>query len=133
MYSVCSVVYFLFPIKSIYLPLYIFCGDELLCARLRTADKGATDGALDELQRIIADIRKRWPQTEIVIRGDSGFCDAATMTWCEAQQNVHYLFGLAQNARLLPSITRQQERARLHCARHARKRRACLRNSSTRR
>lgn len=99
----------------IYLPLYIFCGDELLCAKLRTADKGATDGALDELKRIIAAIRKRWPQTEIIIRGDSGFCDAETMTWCETQKNVHYLFGLAQNARLLPSIARQQERAQLHC------------------
>lgn len=57
-----------------YLPLYIFCGDDLLCARLRTSDKEAAAGALDEIKRIIAQIRKRWPKTEIVVRGDSGFC-----------------------------------------------------------
>ncbi|MGH9801993.1 MAG: IS1380 family transposase [Blastocatellia bacterium] len=78
-----------------YLPLYIFCGDDLLCARLRTADKGAAHGVLDEVKRIVSAIRKRWPKTEIVLRGDSGFCDNEVMTWCEAQSNVHYLFGLA--------------------------------------
>ena len=63
----------------IYLPLYIFCGDDWLCARLRTADKGAADGVLDEVQRLVAAIRQRWPQTEIVLRGDSGFCDEAVV------------------------------------------------------
>jgi hypothetical protein len=99
----------------IYLPLYIFCGDELLCMRLRTADKGAAYGVLDEVKRLVAAIRQRWPQTEIVLRGDSGFCDEAVMTWCEAQTDVHYLFGLAQNVRLVRAIAPQMEQARLRC------------------
>ena len=99
----------------IYLPLYIFCGDELLCARLRTADKGAAHGVLDEVKRIVAAIRKRWPKTEIVLRGDSGFCDDEVMQWCETQTDVFYLFGLAGNARLLREIERQTEQAKLRC------------------
>lgn len=99
----------------IYLPLYIFCGDELLCARLRTADKGAAHGVLDEVKRLVAGIRKRWPQTEIVLRGDSGFCDEAVMAWCEQQPKVYYLFGLAQNPRLVRQIARQMEQAKLRC------------------
>jgi hypothetical protein len=83
----------------IYLPLYIFCGDELLCARLRTADKGAAYGVLDEVKRLVAALRQCWPKTEIVLRGDSGLCEDEVMTWCETQKGVYYLFGLAQNAR----------------------------------
>jgi hypothetical protein len=98
-----------------YLPLYIFCGDELLCAKLRTADKGAADGALEEVQRIVGAIRQRWPKTEIVIRGDSGFCDDELMSWCETQTDVYYVLGLAQNARLLREIEREQEQAKLRC------------------
>jgi hypothetical protein len=98
-----------------YLPLYIFCEHELLCAKLRTADKAASDGALEEVKRIVKAIRKRWPKTEIVVRGDSGFCEEELMTWCEAQSDVYYVLGLAQNARLLRAIERQQEQARLRC------------------
>lgn len=98
-----------------YLPLYIFCGDELLCAKLRTADKAASEGALGEVQRIVGAMRKRWPKTEIVVRGDSGFCDEALMAWCETQQDVYYVLGLAQNARLLRQIAPQQEQAQLRC------------------
>lgn len=98
-----------------YLPLYIFCGDELLCAKLRTADKGAAEGVLEEVKRIVGAIRKRWPKTQIVVRGDSGFCDDELMTWCEAQSDVDYLVGLAQNSRLLQAIRREQEQAKLRC------------------
>jgi len=98
-----------------YLPLYIFCGDDLLCARLRTADKGAAEGALEELKRISKQIRARWPKVEIVIRGDSGFCDDEVMTWCESQPGIYYLFGLAQNQRLVRQIERQLEQAKLRC------------------
>lgn len=96
-----------------YLPLYIFCGDYLLCAKLRTADKEAANGALDEIKRIVGQIRKRWPKTEIVIRGDSGFCRDEIMTWAEQQQDVYYIFGLAQNTRLLERIEKQKEQAKL--------------------
>jgi len=82
-----------------YLPLYIFCGDHLLCARLRPSNIDAAAGSVEELSRIVAQIRARWPQTEIVIRGDSGFCREAIMAWCEAE-GVHYVLGLAKNDRL---------------------------------
>ncbi len=86
-----------------YLPLYIFCGEHLLCARLRTADHGEAHGALDELVRIITQIRTAWPHVRILVRGDSGFCRDEIMTWCEAH-DVDYLFGLAKNSRLLERI-----------------------------
>ena len=76
-----------------YLPLSIFCGDHLLCARLRPADIDASAGALKQLQRIVAQIREAWPKVEITIRGDSGFCRDLILSWCEAN-GVDYLFGL---------------------------------------
>src|SRR5512147_241700 len=94
-----------------YLPLYIFCGDHLLCARLRPADIDASAGALKQLQRIVAQIREAWPKVAITIRGDSGFCRDPILSWCEAN-GVDYLFGLAQNKRLLALITAEQEQAR---------------------
>src|ERR1700741_122839 len=86
-----------------YLPLYIFCGEHLLCARLRTADHGEAHGALEELVRIITQIRAAWPHVRILVRGDSGFCRDEIMTWCEAH-DIDYLFGLAKNSRLLERI-----------------------------
>src|SRR5271156_5075352 len=71
-----------------YLPLYIFCGDQVLCARLRAANKDAAAGAVDEVSRIVAQVRARWPKTRIVLRADSGFCGEELMGWCEANK-VH--------------------------------------------
>jgi len=82
-----------------YLPLYIFCGDHLLCARLREANIDASAGAIDELDRIVAHIRKAWPKVEILVRADSGFCREEIMAWCE-NNRVDYVFGLARNKRL---------------------------------
>jgi hypothetical protein len=82
-----------------YLPLYLFCGEQLLCARLRTADQDGAAGTVDELARIIPRIRERWPQVRIILRGDSGFCRDAILSWCEANQ-VDYVLGLAKNQRL---------------------------------
>jgi Transposase DDE domain group 1 len=98
--------------KYCYLPLYIFCGDHLLCARLRPSDIDASAGALKQLQRVVAQVREAWPEVPITIRGDSGFCRDPILTWCEAH-GVDYLFGLAQNPRLLAMITAEQEQARL--------------------
>jgi Transposase DDE domain group 1 len=95
-----------------FLPLYIFCGDHLLCARLRPSDIDASAGALKQLQRIITRIRQAWPKVKIVVRGDSGFCRDPIMTWCEAN-GIDYLFGLAKNSRLLKMITEQSEQARI--------------------
>jgi hypothetical protein len=82
-----------------YLPLYIFCGDQILCARLRQSNSDAAAGSLAEIQRIVAQIRAAWPQVKIILRGDSGFCRNELMSWCEANQ-VDYVFGLARNQRL---------------------------------
>ncbi len=83
-----------------YLPLYIFSGEHLLCARLRPANIDASKGSVDELAPIINRIRARWPKVKIVIRADSGFCRDATLTWCEAN-GVDYVIGLARNERLV--------------------------------
>jgi Transposase DDE domain group 1 len=82
-----------------YLPLYIFCGDHLLCARLRTAEGDASAGALEEVQRIVSGLRQHWPGVRITVRADSGFCREELMRWCEDHQ-VDYVFGLARNRRL---------------------------------
>jgi len=79
-----------------YLPLYIFCGDFLLCARLRPSNIDASAGSREELERIVAQIRQTWPGVKITIRGDSGFCREELMAWCEGHQ-VDYVLGLAKN------------------------------------
>jgi len=86
-----------------YLPLYIFCGRELLLAKLRPANIDASAGAKEEAAFIVAQIRESWPSVEIWLRADSGFCREELMAWCEAH-GVHYVFGLARNPRLEASI-----------------------------
>src|SRR5436853_601679 len=66
-----------------YLPLYVFCGEHLLCARLRRANVGAAEGTVEELERIVSQIRERWPNVKIVVRADSGFCRDDILSWCE--------------------------------------------------
>jgi hypothetical protein len=82
-----------------YLPLYVFCGDHPLLALLRPADIDNAVGVRKHLGRLIAALRRRWPQVQILVRADSGFCREHLMAWCEAN-GVDYLFGLAKNARL---------------------------------
>jgi Transposase DDE domain group 1 len=82
-----------------YLPLYIFCGDHVLCARLRPSSIGPAVGAKKEVARVVQQIRRRWPEVQIILRGDSGFCVNELMAWCE-EQGVDYVLGLARNKRL---------------------------------
>ena len=82
-----------------YLPLYIFCGEQILCARLRQSNSDAAAGSLAEIQRIVEQIRAAWPKVRIILRGDSGFCRNELMSWCE-ENRVPYVFGLARNQRL---------------------------------
>ena len=96
-----------------YLPLYIFCGEHLLCARLRKADQDGAAGTVEELERIIGCIRQRWPQVRIIVRGDSGFCRDDLMTWCEANE-VDYVLGLAKNNRLKAAIAKEMVEAKEH-------------------
>ena len=86
-----------------YLPLYVFCGRDLLAAKLRKADIDGSAGATEEAERIVGRIRARWPATRIVLRADSGFAREELMAWCEAN-GVDYLFGLARNERLAGEI-----------------------------
>jgi len=82
-----------------YLPLYIFCGEHPLCARLRPANIDAAEGSVEAVARIVAHIRTRWPRVRIIIRGDAGFCRDDLMRWCEAN-GVDFVLGLAKNERL---------------------------------
>jgi hypothetical protein len=94
-----------------YLPLYIFCGEHLLCARLRPSNIDASAGSVKELDRIVSQIRRRWPDVRIVIRGDSGFCREHIMSWCE-HNDVDYVLGLAKNQRLKGETAAQMQQAR---------------------
>jgi len=82
-----------------YLPLYIFCGEHLLCARLRPSNIDESAGSVRELERIVGQIRQAWPTVPIAIRADSGFCRERLMAWCE-DHDVDYVLGLAKNSRL---------------------------------
>jgi hypothetical protein len=99
-----------------YLPLYIFCEDFLLCARLREANHGDTPGVVEELGPIVRQMRERWPGVRIVVRGDSAFGMEPIMSWCE-QNGVDYIFGKAKNKRLKAEIKQEMEQARQECAR----------------
>ena len=94
-----------------YLPLYIFCGEHLLCARLRPSNIDASAGSVKELERIVAAVRRRWPKVQIVIRGDSGFCRESIMAWCEAH-HVDFVLGLAKNDRLIAEIAAELAKAK---------------------
>ena len=94
-----------------YLPLYVFCGDHLLCAKLRPSNIDAAAGAVEEIERIVSQLRERWPKVGIVLRADSGFAREGLMAWCE-NNAVDYLFGLARNSRLAGHIADALEQAR---------------------
>jgi hypothetical protein len=86
-----------------YLPLYVFCGRHLLAAKLRRANIDGSAGAVEEVGRIVGQIRSHWPEVRIVLRADSGFAREPLMAWCE-EKRVDYLFGLARNVRLVEEI-----------------------------
>ena len=93
-----------------YLPLYVFCGEHVLCARLREANHDAAFGSRQEIERIVAQIRSAWPTVKIIVRGDSGFCRNELMSWCESQ-GVDFVFGLARNRKLRKIIGAQMHEA----------------------
>ena len=102
-----------------YLPLYIFCGRHLLAAKLRRSNIDGAAGATEEVARIVAQIRWRWPRVRILLRGDSGFTREALMAWCEANR-VDFLFGLARNERLEEAIKAELMTAALQSIRTGR-------------
>jgi hypothetical protein len=93
-----------------YLPLYIVCGEYVLCARLRPSNIDGAKGSVAEVERIVGQIRQAWPQVRIILRGDSGFCRDELLSWCEAH-GVDYVVGLAQNSRLLREIATESAQA----------------------
>jgi hypothetical protein len=93
-----------------YLPLYVFCGEHLLCARLRTSNRDASADSVEEMEPLVARIRQRWPAVKIQLRGDAGFCREKLMAWCE-REGMDYIFGLAQNPRLKKLIATPMEQA----------------------
>jgi hypothetical protein len=93
-----------------YLPLYIFCGEQVLCARLREANHDAAFGSLAEIERIVRQIRIAWPEVKIILRGDSGFCRNELMSWCESHR-VDFVLGMARNQRLRKIIGAQMHAA----------------------
>ena len=94
-----------------FLPLYIFSGDDLLSARLRTSDCEPIEGVFEDLGRIVERIRAKWPMVRIIVRGDSGFCREEVMVWCE-NRGIDYVLGLAKNARLEAMIKKDLKKAK---------------------
>ena len=94
-----------------YLPLYVFCGQHLLTAKLRTSDRQASYGSLDVLKHLVTKIRKRFPRVRIILRGDSGFCRDSLMAYCETNR-VFYVLGLPKNTRLLRGLGKYCQEAK---------------------
>jgi hypothetical protein len=94
-----------------YLPLYVFCGDRLLYAKLKTANLDPGNESVPDVQWLVERIRARWPKVKIILRGDSGFCRDDLMDWCEGN-GVFYLFGMARNSRLVKRIAKELKKAR---------------------
>lgn len=82
-----------------YLPLYVFCGEQLLLAYLRPSKIDGAKHAWAMLALLVKRLREAWPEVRIVLRADSGFCRHRMLGWCE-RHNVGYVVGIAQNARL---------------------------------
>jgi DDE family transposase len=102
-----------------YLPLYVFCGPHLLVSKLRRASLDAAAGAVEEVARVVARIRARWPATRIVLRADSGFAREELMAWCEAN-DIDFVLGLAQNERLIGEIKSELDQVAAKSARTGR-------------
>ena len=92
-----------------YLPLYVFCGRHLLAAKLRRSNIDASAGSVEQLERIVRQIRARWPYVRVLLRADSGLARESLMAWCE-ENRVDFVFGLARNERLAAMIEKRTRR-----------------------
>ena len=101
--------------EYVYLPLYIVAGRVVLWAQLRSAEHDAFYGVVEALTIVVQEIRRRLPGVRIMVRGDSGFCRDELMVWCEGQEKVDYVLGLAKNSvlveRLIPSLADARAKA----------------------
>jgi len=101
-----------------FLPLYVFCGGQLLASYLRPSNKDGARHAWAILALLVKRLRHVWPTVKIIFRGDSGFCRWRMLRWCE-NHGVYYIVGLAKNSRLnemakplLESAHQQHEKTR---------------------
>jgi len=94
-----------------FLPLYVFCGDHLLCAYLRPANIDPATHSWAILSLLVKRFRQVWPRVKIIFRGDSGFCRWKMLRWCE-KHGVHYIIGLAKNSRLKQMAQPYMDQAR---------------------
>ncbi len=93
-----------------FLPLYVFCGEQLLVSYLRPSNIDPAKHAWAILAKLVGALRERWPEVKIILRADSGFCRWKMLRWCEAHQ-VEYLVGIAKNERLKALSAKLGQRA----------------------
>ena len=93
-----------------FLPLYVFCGEQLLVAYLRSAKHDAALHAAAIMKLLTRRLRQAWPEVRLIFRGDSGFCRPRLLSWCE-HNGVDYIVGLQQNSRLLAMAANYREQA----------------------
>lgn len=105
-----------------YLPLYVFCGDQVLVSYLRPSSVGAAHHARPVTKLLVQKIRSRWPNVKIILRGDSGFAIERLMRWCD-KNNVFYVFGFAKNNVLQKQIACEMTLAKIQCERESKKQR----------
>ncbi len=103
-----------------FLPLYVFCRDQLLVSYLRQSNIDAAKHAWAILALLVKRLRQVWPKVRIVFRGDSGFCRHRMLAWCE-RNDVGYIVGIARNARLEALSAVQKAKAAQHFKQHASK------------
>jgi Transposase DDE domain group 1 len=92
-----------------YLPLYVFCGEQLLCAYLRPSKIDGAQHAAAVLKLLVTRLRQTWPQVKIIFRADSGFCRQRILNWCD-RHAVQYVVGLARNSRLHSRVADHESR-----------------------
>ena len=103
-----------------FLPLYVFCGDQLLVSYLRPSSVGAAHHARGVTKLLVDKIRSRWPDVKIVLRADSGFSNERLMRWCD-KNDVGYVFGFAKNNVLNRQIACEMTQARIKQSHHSSK------------
>jgi hypothetical protein len=91
-----------------FLPLYVFCGEQLLVSYLRPSNIDAAKHGWAVLALLVKRLRRVWPQVEITIRADSGFCRWRLLRWCD-RHGVGYVIGVAKNERLLAATAGARE------------------------
>jgi len=93
-----------------FLPLYVFCGEQLLVSYLRPSNIDPAKHAWAILAKLVGALRERWPEVKIILRADSGFCRWKMLRWCESHQ-VDYIVGIAKNERLKALSAKLEQRA----------------------